>query len=257
MNHTNEINLTLVERCDTNLPEVIELISAQGNYRVVWGGSLVEGFGNSTSDVDLYVICQDSRIYDGVVIPVFGDFSIVKRTLPGKNRLDINYVSFGLLNYAAEILENFDEFGSNRPRIPDEIIEITHRLLIGKTVYDRCSQNLSLPRKNKLIEYIVSLQSEKANSYQLDVNGALDENDLLTAMNVARLRMRCVVDAWLARQGQTNTRFDKWRIKKLRLSNNSTILEKYLRYEGLTPSNEEIKIKNLNRFCEDLMLETL
>jgi predicted nucleotidyltransferase len=257
MNSTSELNSTLVERCDISLDEVIELISPKGNYRVVWGGSLVEGFGNSTSDVDLYVICEDSRIYDGVVIPVFGDYSIVKRTLPGKNRLDINYVSFGLLTYAAEILENFEEFGSNRPRIPDEIVEITHRLLIGKTVYERCPQHLSLPRKIKLIEYIVAIQLEKANSYQLDVNGALDENDLLTAMNVARLRMRCVVDAWLARQGQTNTRFDKWRIKKLRISNNSSILEMYLRYEGLIPSGEEIKIKHLNRFCENLMLETL
>ncbi len=204
--------------------------------RIVFSGSIVEGFGNKTSDIDLYVFLpKPSNV--GKFTPV-GNTGFYSTTIGGRSRIDITYIDGSLWSSLNTKLDNFSEYDENREFIEPEALECLHRMTFGVVVADKVGAVEWRPSRQSLQRYIVAIMIEKANSYKQDSIGAHDAGDIETAIACERLRVRCLYDALLAANGLTNTRFEKWRIAKLRRLANQPLLAEYLFSEGIFSSEK-------------------
>lgn len=212
-------------------------------------GTLVEGFGNSTSDLDVYVITSALAKQDREYLPQrLNDEWVVSRQAisPGYDvarlmmmssvtslKIDIYYYPESLLT----TLNNYFQSQGEKEEIllgemTENVFEFCHRLRIGIGVYneDRLNQ---LKRSLDFVAFQTYMTQRYAREFQsrvVDVKGALDNEDYITAFINAREAMVRAVDAYLVCQGQTNTRCDKWRWRKLRRVHDREhpILQKYL-----------------------------
>lgn len=228
-----EFRALLGERTRFTLESLLAAVALEVGDRVVWSGSLLEGYGNSTSDIDLYVIGKSIEFRPGARMHLFGGHVMPSQTIGGKTRIDINYVDHEFLRAMSACLEGFAEFDPDRPILDPETLEIAHRLTFGIEIAGCDGSQAWRPSKAALIENIRARMTERANSFKQDSLGAAEAGDVETAIIGDRMRFHCLLDAYLAKSGLTNCRFDKWRLAKLRKLGASEYRETLLVVDGI------------------------
>jgi hypothetical protein len=227
-----DLDRLLRDRLDRNLVDVVGDIGPQPDEALFWSGSWLDGFGNSRSDIDLYLITPSSRSTGGVPEVTGPGMPPMEMTVvPGPTRLDITRVPLDLLRKCGDFLDRLDTDNDYPTAWSDNLREFVHRLTIGIALVPDSpfEEYRSLIDPKKFRGYLKRFYQNRADSLFEDVQGLLDEGDTVSAALVARKRMEAAFDMYLATIGETNTRVDKWRWKKIKRSfhQNDVIVEKY------------------------------
>lgn len=222
-------------------------------------GSLVEGFGNEESDLDIYVIgdTTKSSIIDSRSI----NYEPLKRVLiQDCNRVDITYVSPKLIEQILDFLSSFspdfkyaDDWSENQK-------ELVHRIFIGIPFSNHSLFNSILQRLNKSAfdKYLFSLLHRRVDSILFDIIGLQKEIEIESAIFLAKIRFNMIVDMWLVQKGQTNTRFDKWRIKKLhRAEVSAEMYGKFLQINGCEILHNDEVLNSILLYSDELLLSLI
>lgn len=213
-------------------------------------GSLVEGFGNVLSDVDILAIVGNKTEYS---MPSPSFKNKVKR------RVDLEVWEHTDVDGAIANLGKMDVSGEGFPGIMKEKeLDLLHRLRIGIPLYNpeaACAVQARIDTE-KLSKYLTIYFQAHFRRMLEDAMGALQSEDFDTAFFNARSTFEYALDAYLAFCGETNIRA-KWRTKKL-LKHAPSLFEAYWRFEtsGIPHSPEDITtyVKEIVRFSNDLLL---
>jgi len=190
-----------------------QLDSRPGEVTVFISGSLLEGLGNKTSDIDLYVIGPVQP--NGELVISKKDFiCIAKHRLAGR-RVD---VEFWQPQAVAELADRLSSvvIGRNLDAFECEEIDFLHRMkiglpLLGAPLLEEWRRRFDF---TKLVRYMKHQASVNLRDVVEDLEGMLDNGDIEVAVirchdllgDLCEYGLRCV--------GETNPK-RKWGIKLL------------------------------------------
>lgn len=174
-------------------------------------GSLAQGLGTPSSDIDLYVLCEhaDRLSFDEIALEIDGvivdaQVHALERT---RKRL-------------AAVTEWDGAIGGNHslPQIPDGEREFCHRILTARVLAGDLDRVLGAGMDARLRDRLQNLKllvaSHHARSLQVDAHGAVLDNDFVLAADLAQTGLRHAFDAVAAGFGETAVN-PKWRLRFL------------------------------------------
>lgn len=185
-------------------------------------GSLIRGWGNASSDLDLYVVADSQpssatgRTYQVSVLP---PKIRTNHLIEGGRVWDIEYWTVGQVDQLLGML-SWEAYRSANGRpldIGDNDVDFVARLAHGlaldgvdafEALHGRLDQSAArfvLPTR-ALDEY---------DKYALDVQGQIDAGDLPSAVLATRVALACMTEAVLAYHGDF-TVSPKWRARQMR-----------------------------------------
>lgn len=209
---------------------LLELVDAKPNDVVYVSGSLVEGFGNLGSDLDVYVISEKVTIDT----PYFEHGIPVQVKQFACRRVDVEYWTFAQVEQLATRLDQLS-FGSETEvatylKINEE--DFVHRLKIGMPVTDRDVFQSIRDRFN-----YVAFRHSQVNRYLAkysnmleDAIGALESEDWESSFWMSRSAWEFALQAYLAFHGETHIN-PKWMSRKVVRLGDSTLFEKYKKFQ--------------------------
>lgn len=218
------------QRCGVDIGEFLPAIAQrfiQGGA-IFLAGSLIEGFGNRTSDLDVMIVSDLSL--DGIDYVIRKDHMLINMIFGVSRRIDLEYLhSQALLAPIAEIAALDIPVDFVAERIDERQELLIHRLLHAVPVFET-------PIYRALIEtaqgcdfrrYMVKRCMHKIDGAALDLEGMVDRGDpdevLLRLYDI----VDHTVDAVRFAHGFTNP-LGKWRIRSLRSMPPSPEAEKVL-----------------------------
>lgn len=239
------------------------------NSLIYIAGSLMEGFGNKTSDIDVYIICEKmpSQLLkknnsNGEVMLNKSQF-IVHNLIYEGMRYDFEY--WNKEKFEEIILKlnnlNFKTEGYIE-RLSNEEFDLLHRLKYGhpltnETEFKKIYEKINF---NNLNFYKVIIQSEKYANCVEDLQGAIYSNDLGTAFFIARQLIEVVVDSYLAINGETNPS-KKWLYRKMIRHQEKTgdkeLLNKYIFFQTYPFNKTTVNnhVKEAMKYCQNLNIK--
>ncbi|MEV7619449.1 hypothetical protein AB0N59_04840 [Microbacterium sp. NPDC089321] len=235
------------------LPDTISATSV-----VFAGGSLVEGFGNSTSDVDLIAIHPDDekvRGHGGVRM----DDTVVLTSRYRGRRVDIELVKAGTFERTVELLTAHDEDRRRVLEIPREFLTTLNSLRIGIPLAQKArfyEIRDSFPWRS-LLRMIADDADRQYQATSEDAIGAIRCGDAGTAMLSSRAALGHAIDAFIAAAGHSNTR-RKWRIRKMEALGETDLLNRYLDLEAdVSLAHDDLLAQSRRRikFAQKLLLD--
>ncbi|AQZ62465.1 unnamed protein product [[Actinomadura] parvosata subsp. kistnae] len=220
------------------MAELVEDVRLNGDETFFWSGSWVEGFANSRSDLDLYLISPDPGRTSGVPQVTGPGMPPMYMTLtPGRTKIDLTVVPVELLVKLNGFLTAFNGETDYPTAWSDNFREFVHRLSIGVPLanaerFDEIQRGVDFM---KFRQYLMRFYQNRADGLFDDAQGLLDEGDVVSAYFVARQRVEAAIDMYLAANGETNTRVDKWRWKKLKrlLADDTSLADRFLDCEAI------------------------
>lgn len=239
----DDLDHLLRTRLDTKVDDLIAEFECRGDEVLFWSGSWVDGLANSKSDLDFYLIGDAARQHGQPELTGVGMPPIYETMSRGPLRLDVTVVSPELITAVAGYLAGF-RYGQDHPAIwSDDLREFVHRLTIGLPLVGqaRFAELRSQVDCQQFRNYLTATYHRGVDSLREDVAGLLEEGDLVAAYFNARRRLDLAVDMYLVSKGDTNTRTDKWRWKKLQRSatRDPWVMSDYLRYSSLPGTGGE------------------
>lgn len=217
-------------------------LSSSDDCIVYLAGSLMEGFGNSTSDIDVYVICD-------VLPPIKHDDDITQSIMKsGKNlirniihdgiRLDFEYWTWSDFNKSIKLLNglnfNTDEYID---QLSSDEYDLLHRLKFGKPIYnkEKFEKTYNNIRFKNLEYYRVTVEFESYQGLLEDLQGASIAKDYGTAFFISRMFLDRMMISYLAAHGETNPN-PKWLYRKAiryqERTGDTDLLKKYLELQS-------------------------
>lgn len=239
----DDLDHLLRTRLDTKIDDLIAEFECRDDEVLFWSGSWVDGLANSKSDLDFYIIGDAARQQGQPELTGVGMPPIYETMSRGPLRLDITVVSPELITAVAGYLAGF-RYGQDHPAIwSDDLREFVHRLTIGLPLVGqaRFAELRSQVDYRQFSNYLMATYHRGVDSLREDVAGLLEEGDLVAGYFNARRRLDLAVDMFLVAKGDTNTRTDKWRWKKLQRSAARVpwVMSDYLRYSSLPDTGDE------------------
>lgn len=183
-----------------------------GGDCLIAAGSLVQGYGNATSDLDLMVL-RDAEATNDALYVSDSKFSVNIQYLDDI-RLDVTEVTMGTLSEWAESINRASESSYERPS--GDLETVLNNLRTGVVIYNQVVWNrvsASFPWEGWR-RLIVKRCVDGYNGYAEDAAGAIDANDLGSAYFSSRKALEAAIDALIASSGSLNTKH-KWRLNKL------------------------------------------
>lgn len=228
-------------------------------------GSLVEGHGNGSSDIDLIVVTDSSFVADKSPVAgetdyfAFGDHQILISDLDGR-RVDVEFRARADVGYLADRLR--------APRLRDDVfegaldqgwLEFLHDLRIGVPLvaaeqYDALKGSIDWGALGTLL---VDRYEHVSNGHLEDAAGAIEAKDAGLALLTSRASLQAAVDAYLASRGVTNPK-PKWRFRKLHAPEFEEVRTRYLELEiDLSYRDDDLLAQARRRvtFAQDLLLD--
>lgn len=230
---------------DERLMEVARRCTAgYEDVRVAFvSGSLVEGYGNPTSDLDLLLIGEQrprpaSRaVEEHAAAFTFHQCEILIDHVDGV-RIDTELWRLADAEQIADSLNAWDFDSRHRP--PEHCSQFAHRVRIGRSL----AGHEGFERLRARFDWVwlgALLAGRFLESYSdlaEDAAGAIQASDAGTAVLTSRWALGAAVDAYLAASGHTNAK-TKWRFAKLRQHGDDDLLARYLAAEIGGASGDE------------------
>lgn len=199
------------------------------------GGSLIEGFGNHTSDLDLLALLYAPPTSDDLAatrhdyVVTVGPRTIVVSSAGGR-RSDTELWTLDYHRRWSSKLATADM--TSGPHIIDPPlawIEFVTDLRIGVPIVgDELVEELRAKFPwTQLAKFLMIRNEHLANTHIEDAAGALSAGDAGTAMLSSRDALAHAVDAYLAGAGETNCK-PKWRTRKLARTAEADLFDLYL-----------------------------
>ncbi|MFD1735397.1 hypothetical protein ACFSCX_02360 [Bacillus salitolerans] len=239
-------------------------------------GSKMEGFGNKTSDIDVFVVCEKvptaehliklmEHNKEGINFGVsFEENSVVLNFIEKNQRYDISYISYELLMVTIKKLNEI-QFSSNDriTGISKYDVDLLHRLRYAKPIvndHDFWEIKSQIIFSN-LEYFLATYHSNRYSAVLEDLQGAYQSKDYGTAFFLIRQICEIAITANLALNGETNPG-NKWIYRKIeryqRSHKNEDILNRYMQIHN-QPFNVENFRKHLVeslKFCQELNEKT-
>lgn len=183
-------------------------------------GSVVEGFGNNKSDIDIFIICEKEELLllSKNTTKQEGE-RILKNMIYQGRRYDLEFIPHSYIKNLVTTLSqmNFKNEGYLE-EITEQDIDFLHRFnsskcIVHKNVYSAFKKENS-KLENNLRLYIGIKNSLELQSMIEDIQGAIEENNLPTAHIMLKRYSELILTTYLALNGQTNTKV-KWNWKKI------------------------------------------
>lgn len=231
-------------------------------------GSILEGFGNKSSDVDVFVIMDKQKMENAIMdnkekeeLSLITDHSIIYNFIHDGLRFDVEYWD---RDYVLEIISKLEQVDLNtdyyRNRLNSAEIDFIHRLKFGKPVNSEVEfvallKSVDLEKLNfvQFTEY-----SEYFSSYLEDIRGALESKDFLTVYILSHIILDVTINLYLSSKGETNPS-SKWILRKLQryISGENSehyLMDNYLKFKSYTFNEETIEkhVLNLLNFTQRL-----
>jgi hypothetical protein len=208
-------------------------------------GSLVEGIGNATSDVDVFVMHTRGQTVPSSAtgLDVRIDKALVNIDYTDRFRVDTEHWQVADALAVARTIGDCDPTDDVAAGgIPEHQLQLAHRIRVGMPVlreaeFAELQAAFDWSRLSRVLALrFLSGYSDSAE----DGAGAVRAGDTGTAMLASRQALGAAVDALLAAHGSTNNK-QKWRFAKLRQLGDADLLARYLAAE-LEPSSDEAQI---------------
>lgn len=260
----------IVENILENPEDILKYLNNQEVFHVYLAGSLMEGFGNDRSDIDVYVICENipqqfKSNKDNVVESLLWDGeNLVRNIVCNGIRYDFEYWTKENFHKLIDQLNNIDfKTEGYISRFSDSEFDLLHRLKFGKALVDEEAFNKL--HQSILFEnlgfYQAITASEKFTSYVEDIQGATLSKDYGSAFFMVRRLLELAVTSYLAVHGETNPNI-KWMYRKIvcyqERTGDKELLEKYLHFQTYPFDETTINlfVKEAMRFSQTLNIKT-
>jgi predicted nucleotidyltransferase len=228
-------------------------------------GSIVAGWGNATSDLDIYVVSASvPNVAATGSVAHFGDpptVPILVRVV-GDSRWD---VEFWLESQVDQVVEKVTatELDGERPAgldfTPDDK-DFLYRLSIGLALIgeDWLRSRRETIEAARYPTIVATVAFSQADGYVEDALGQLEAGDDVSAVLSARIAFDHAVDGLLATKGELAPN-PKWRARKLLRAQPSEISwDDYWEVETMQrfdPANPAAWVRGVIERCQELMLE--
>lgn len=239
------------------------------NVLVYLAGSITEGFGNATSDIDVYVVCEEvpstnfNKGSDSDEAVLLTPQSLIYNIVDEGLRYDFEYWSWNDFNNIINLLNNLDFATENYiERLSDDEYDLMHRFKYSKPLcnYEKYKEIYNSVNFYNLSYYRAIIQSEKYTGLIEDIQGALMSADFGTAFFLARKIIDIVVTSYLALNDETNPN-PKWLYRKLlryqEKTSDTTLLELYIKFNTSEFYGTDIKIytREVLKFCQGINIK--
>jgi hypothetical protein len=226
-------------------------------------GSLVEGYGNPQSDLDLFVLFEGAPpvAEGGAVAAAFDGAGIYRIDLDYIDGIRVDTECWPLqvvLDVARRLNEAKAEDWTAPVSLPEEVFQLAHGVRIGLPV----AAEAEFARVRAafdwdhvcLLRYLRHMSLYTASSE--DAVGAVQAGDHATALLTSREALGSATDALLAASGSTNTK-PKWRFTKLRAMGLADVADRVMAAEldpDPAPAALLDRAKDRLRIASDLTL---
>lgn len=237
---------------------------------VFLAGSILEGFGNATSDIDVYIICDntDNKVmnltnHNGEsIFP--SEHCLTKNVTEDGVRYDFEYWNWGDFNLLISKLNNLDFKTSHYiDRLKSEEYDLLHRLkwarpIHNEVLFDKIHTNIQFENLNF---YRAVVQSEIYSGAVEDIQGACISGDFGSAFFMVRGLINIVMNGYLGIYGETNPN-NKWIYRKLKKyeegSSDKELMKLYLKLQTHPFHNDTVQeyIREAMQFCQKYNLKT-
>lgn len=204
-------------------------------------GSLIEGFGNDTSDLDVFVLTDGSpaAALPATLARFDQSGATIDLDYAGDVRTDTEVWPLAEVKQVAAQIEAVDPTDWRAAVALDRVrLDLAHRIRVGVAVAG-APGFLALQGLfdwDRLARVLAQRFLQDYNEFAEDASGAVHAGDHITAMLNSRAALGAAVDAVLAGRGATNGK-PKWRHRKLVAYDDDTLTTRYLAAE-LEPSPE-------------------
>lgn len=206
----------ILKSLETDAASLLQLedLSPESPAAIYLSGSLVEGFGNQCSDVDIFVV--GALKPSGQTVIKKSKFSIAIHFL-GKRRVDFEYWPEDVMRELADKLAHIDvrkDFVAEKLDPVEELF--IHRLKIGIPLArpERLQELRSHFNFELFTRYLAQQSIHRIDGALEDLYGMIDDLDTDVALMRARDLVGLACDAYCHRLGNTNP-LPKWRPKVL------------------------------------------
>jgi hypothetical protein len=174
-------------------------------------GSLVEGFGNASSDIDLYLVTGRRDVAPTLLnthVILIGTIA-VDVTICGREALEALLSRFEL--YSSKLRDPKEAFAFSRS---DR--QMLHRLLVGQPLWNGDAFQMLAVRINRLAlsRHKLNCALHSAKCLQLDLSGCRAAGDWCTMLLAGQQLLDHTIDGLLAGYLETNN-VEKWRTRIL------------------------------------------
>lgn len=177
-------------------------------------GSLVEGIGNSSSDVDVYIVVEELANHSEFVTETEQyKINVVYRS---DRRIDYEMWSWAAVSELADKLDSLDVNSVNNnvlDSFSENEIDFIHRIFHSFTISNEIKVNSiqSIFDRKKFNEYMLENKRIYLDDAFDDTVGMLEEGHVKSAVQRGQYTLGCAVDMFLYSLGYTNTK-EKHRI---------------------------------------------
>ncbi|MBF5028528.1 MULTISPECIES: hypothetical protein [unclassified Micromonospora] len=252
----------MAEDYSDHLLALVEHDLLPSRYEAVFvAGSVVQGWGNTGSDIDIYVICDEapSGVETAHRVGLQPDAVAVSRLMTNDQKLDIEYWQDGQVDQLLDKV-SWKEFYSgdvsgDRLSWPElRFLErVDHAVPIAGASW------LERRREQTRSTAIRSLMVSRALNYTTlfieDAIGQLESDDVESAVLSARLAFGYVIDALLAGEGKYG-QSGKWRARRFRAVEQDVIsFEDYWAVETMQdfqPDEPTIWVRRVVATCRQI-----
>ncbi|KHF37799.1 hypothetical protein [Halalkalibacter okhensis] len=205
-----------LDRYNLDVFSILNKLVINSDDLVIICGSVIEGFSNAGSDLDIYVIYRESPKYpekENVTITYFGDeYHDFIHDMP----INVEIIKLERVN---QLIDDINSSIKQRRLDFNRIreIELYHRLVTAYPIKGKEAFESIIYSKLDLEGYLKSAAKNRfklSENRQDDAVGALESEDYYTAYLNARSCLEKAMESLLHIKGQTNPK-DKWLIKKL------------------------------------------
>lgn len=236
--------MSIIEEIKENPSIVLKHLKEVNDVKYVYmTGSLLEGFGNEKSDIDIYVICdiKDAKSkfeQQENSISIHLEDKIINNINFNGYRFDFEYWDIKKFVNLISKLNNYDftveQFNS---RFTDDEIDFLHRLknatpLVNSQEFKHLQNNINFKHLSgyQIIEY-----SETFDNHIEDLEGAVLSKDFLTVYRLSLIILEISINSYLSTYNQTNPS-KKWFLRKIKnyeeKNNHDELLSKYLNFNS-------------------------
>ncbi|MFE2970162.1 hypothetical protein ACFXKC_42205 [Streptomyces sp. NPDC059340] len=210
-------------------------------------GSMVRGWGNATSDVDVHVITEAPRVSS---ISETGHVSLepntlqYERTFVNGRRWDIEYWTEGQVD---QLLGKVTWEAYDSPDSPWSTLSKTELGMLERLPYAAAADDgpwlASVQQRMRESAHrviLVGISLRESDGLVEDAAGQLEAGDLHSAVIAARLAFNHTVDALQANEGQFGSLWPKWRARRMALINSEVLpFETYWVTETMAAFDDE------------------
>lgn len=216
------------------------------------GGSLVEGYGNDSSDLDVFILCENPSLYNNNAL--YGNVPIIS-FIGEEYRYDIEIWE---KNIVEDLIEKLNKYYSPKKDyryfFTDQSYELLHNISIGIPIINEIKFNSlqNLIDKQRLRDSNLAVRLSKYNNELEDLEGCYKSRCKKSILLLTRRLLNTAMHALVCYYGDTNNK-EKWlSIKIDRYVKDKDLVDKYWQLI-IQPIDID---KDLENYMNDVLMYT-